>query len=191
VTRREIFFIVSLTCFGIFILFGAYLLRGSSFHAKELEMNKQAHARQAEELLKEEKAAKINQVNSAGSQPVAPTSQSTENPAPVQTPAKAQNTTPSPATTTPQISSFNAPGCKVGDVINLGNVEMVVTKTTAKHKVIAITLKGNSSSEPPKLVLTDNHRIIYEIPADVDVNVDVTEKTILEKSPLIEQKAGK
>ena len=59
---------------------------------------------------------------------------------------------------------------------------MVVTKATNKHKVIDITITGNKSGQPPKPILVKPNRIVYEIPANVDLNVDLTEKTIIEKS---------
>ena len=67
-------------------------------------------------------------------------------------------------------------GAKVGDIIKLGDVEMQLTKAPTRHKIIDITLSGNSFDQPPELIRSENNRIMYEIPADVDVHMDVTEK---------------
>lgn len=199
-TRREIFFIVSIACFGIFILIGAYLWRGNAVYSKEIDINKEIYTKQAEELQKEEKAAKVSQANPVKTQSANPVGATANppaavNPTPAVTPGNVYNTpsNPAPPAAAKSSSSFIAPGCRVGDVVKLGDVEMIVTKSTARHKVIDITLKGNTSDQPPRLIRTENNRIIYEIPADVDVNVDVTEKTTIDKSPLFygEQKAGK
>lgn len=72
-------------------------------------------------------------------------------------------------------------GAKVGDIIKLGDVEMQVTKAPARHKIIDITLNGNSFDQPPELIRSENNRIMYEIPADVDVHMDLTEKIILDQ----------
>lgn len=192
-TRREIFFIVSLACLGVFILLGAYLLRGNPSYSKELESSQESFTKQLEELQKAEQTAKASQANSVKTQSTNPVS-ATTNPITAVTPGNVQNTQPGLAPTSAvKSNSFITPGCKVGDIVKLGEVEMIVTKSTARHKVIDITLKGNTPEQPPRLVLTENNRIVYEIPADVDVNVDVTEKTTIDKSPLFygEQKAGK
>lgn len=188
-TRREIFIILSIACFGLFILSGAYLWRENNLNAKELELKKEIFSQKAEELQKEEKAAPTNQAAPSVSKS-ANSAKTDPNQA-----AAAQARTQTPPATVPaaKTNSLSPPGCKVGDVVKMGNVEMVVVKSTSRHKVIDITLKGNTSGEPPKLVFTDTNRIIYEIPSDADVNVDVTEKTTVEKSPLLgeEEKAGK
>lgn len=189
-TKREIFYIVSLACLGVFILLGAYLFKGNVSYSNELQSSKELNAGQTEELKKEEKAPKASQTNpvTPSTNPVSTATNLTT------TTGNAQNMQPDSA---PQAAlkgnSFITPGCKVGDIVKLGEVEMIVTKSTAKHKVIDITLKGNTPEQPPRLVLAENNRIVYEIPADVDVNMDVTEKTTIEKSPLFngEQKAGK
>jgi len=181
-TRREIFLAGSLICLGIFILFGIYLWKENNANSKELELNKQTYARQAEELQNTDKKSK--------------TSQATNSATASATTGKTSNTTSK--STQPAANSNNlfTAGCKVGDIIRFGDVEMIVTQSTVRHKVIDITLDGNNSAQPPRLVLSENNRIVYEIPADVDVNVDVTEKVEIEKSPLFnfnneEKKAGK
>lgn len=199
-TKRDIFFIVSLACLGIFILFGAYLWRENYVYSKEMDQNKDLYTKQLEELQKEEKTAKVSQSSPSKTQP-ANSVGTTANPSAAVNPPAAvnsgnvQNPSPNPASSSSVKNStlFIAPGAKVGDIVKLGEVEMIVTKSTARYKVIDITLKGNTPEQPPRLVLTDNNRIVYEIPADVDVNVDVTEKTTIDKSPLFygEQKAGK
>jgi len=193
VDRREIILIGLLVCLGIVTVFGAYLWKNNKANSKEMEANKQTYEKQAEELQKMEKTDKSTQVNPAGTQNAGSTQPAANPTAPATT-----NTVPNqPSTSTPQtaVKSTNsiAAGSKVGDVIKLGDVEMVVTKSTTKYKVIDITLKGNTSGQPPKLILTDNNRIVYEIQADVDVNVDVTEKTRIDQSPFFneEKKAGK
>jgi hypothetical protein len=185
VTRREIFFIVSVACFGIFILIGGYLWRESQLQSQDIELNKQIYARQAEELKKEEEKAKTTPSAPSGNLSTKP-AQPASNTAPA--PQPAATATPGPpakkSTAVPPISnSLLTQGYKVGDVVNLGNVEMIVTKSTSKHKVIDITITGNAPGQPPKLVLLENNRIVYEIPADVDINVDVTEKATIEKAP--------
>lgn len=198
-TRREIFIIVSLACLGIFILVGAFLWRENIINSKGIELNKESYTKQAEELQKEEKSTKVSQANPVKTNPANPVGSKANPPAAVNqthaaTPGNVQNQQSDPAPTAEvKSNNFIASGCKVGDVMKIGDVEMIVTKSTARHKVIDITLKGNTSEQPPKLVLTGNNRIVYEIPADVDVNVDVTEKTTIDKSPLFygEQKAGK
>lgn len=184
-TRREIFFIVSVACFGIFILIGGYLWRESQLQSQDIELNKQIYARQAEELKKEEEKAKTTPSAPSGNLSTKP-AQPESNAAPA--PQPAATATPGPpakkSTAVPPISnSLLTQGYKVGDVVKLGNVEMIVTKSTSKHKVIDITITGNAPGQPPKLVLLENNRIVYEIPADVDINVDVTEKATIEKAP--------
>lgn len=184
-TRREIFFIVSVACFGIFILIGGYLWRESQLQSQDIELNKQIYARQAEELKKEEEKAKTTPSAPSGNLSTKP-AQPESNAAPA--PQPAATAAPGPpakkSTAVPPISnSLLTQGYKVGDVVKLGNVEMIVTKSTSKHKVIDITITGNAPGQPPKLVLLENNRIVYEIPADVDINLDVTEKTTIEKAP--------
>lgn len=184
-TRREIFFIVSVACFGIFILIGGYLWRESQLQSQDIELNKQIYARQAEELKKEEEKAKTTPSAPSGNLSTKP-AQPESNAAPA--PQPAATAAPGPpakkSTAVPPISnSLLTQGYKVGDVVKLGNVEMIVTKSTSKHKVIDITITGNAPGQPPKLVLLENNRIVYEIPADVDINVDVTEKATIEKAP--------
>lgn len=215
-TRREIFFLVSLACLGVLILIGAYLWKENRAFSRDLD---EVYTRQAEDLQKEEKDAKVSQAypgknmltkpslfaatpkvapapgtvgtGSAGptqASPAPATPGNVHSPAPAPAPPA-----PPPAPPAPAKSSYIALGAKVGDIVKLGDVEMIVTKSTARHKVIDITLKGNDPDQAPRLILTDNNRIVYEIAADVDVNVDVTEKTTIDKSPIFygEQKAGK
>lgn len=184
-TRREIFFIVSVACFGIFILIGGYLWRESQLQSQDIELNKQIYARQAEELKKEEEKAKTTPSAPSGNLSTKP-AQPASNTVPA--PQPAATATPGPpakkSTAVPPISnSLLTQGYKVGDIIKLGNVEMIVTKSTSKHKVIDITITGNAPGQSPILVLLENNRIVYEIPADVDINVDVTEKATIEKAP--------
>lgn len=192
-TRREIFYIVSLACLGVFILLGAYLLKENVSYSNEMQSSKELYTGQAQELKKEEKAPKASQANPVKTLPADPVSTAT-NPTTSTANGSVQNVQPDPVPqATLKSNNFTTPGCKVGDIVKLGEVEMIVTKSTARHKVIDITLKGNSLEQPPRLVLTENNRIVYEIPADVDVNMDVTEKTTIDKSPIFygEQKAGK
>lgn len=192
-TRREIFYIVSLACLGVFILLGAYLLKENVSYSNEMQSSKEFYAGQTEELKKEGKKPKASQANPVKAPSTNPVSIATD-PTTTTATGNVQNMQPDSA---PQAAlksnSFITPGCKVGDIVKLGDVEMIVTKSTARHKVIDITLKGNTPEQPPKLILTENNRIVYEIPADVDVNMDVTEKTTIDKSPIFygEQKAGK
>lgn len=206
-TRREIFFLVSLAIFSVYILIGAYLWNESCAFAK---IRDGIYARQTEDLQKEEKDVIVPQdysvkslfikpsqaaantkaagaygaagAGSAGTVQAAPGSVQRSSPAPV-----------SPVSPSPVINVYSAMGAKVGDLVKLGDVEMIVIKSTAKHKVIDITLKGNDTGQPPRLVLSTNDRIVYEIDADVDVNMNVTEKTTIDKSPIFYgvQKAGK
>ncbi|NPV73028.1 MAG: hypothetical protein HPY89_04415 [Pelotomaculum sp.] len=192
-TRREIFFTVSIAFFGLIILLGAYLWKENYVSLKEREFNQESYTKQAEELQKEGTPAKAAQSSPASAQPASP-AQTRANPAPATTPGSVSNPPSTPAP--PAAASINniiASGSKVGDLIKFGDVEMIVTKTSSRHKVIDITLTGNTSEQAPKLILSKNNRIVYEVPADVDVNVNVTEKTVIDKSPLFdeESKAGK
>ncbi|OPX88879.1 MAG: hypothetical protein A4E52_01160 [Pelotomaculum sp. PtaB.Bin013] len=191
-SKKEIQLIGLLACLGFVIIIGVYLWRGASANSIEMETSKQAYAKQIEDLQKAGKTDKSTQANSAGAQ----STNSTQSAANQTTPA-ATSAIPNPApTSTPAstVKSTNsiAAGSKVGDIVKLGDVEMVVTKSTTKYKVIDITLNGNTPDQPPKLLLTENNRIIYEIPADVDVDVNVTEKTKTDQSPLFNgvKKAG-
>ena len=186
-TRREIFFIVSLVCLGIFILIGAYLWRENSINSKEMELNKENYSSEVEELQKKAATTEVTQDKSTENktadpastpknQPTATTSGNTQNP---------QSNTAPPADNS---KSFAVPECKVGDVVKLGGAEMVVTKSAVRHKIIDITIKGSTSDQPPKLIRSEKNRITYEIPADVDINVDVTEKTVTDKAPLVYNK---
>lgn len=190
--RKELLFIGLLACIGFIIIIGAYLWRGSSANSKEIETSKQIYAKQTEELQKAGKTDKSTQANSA----VAQSTNSTQSAANQTTPATT-STIPNPtptSTPTATVKSTNsiAAGSKVGDIVKLGDVEMVVTKSATKYKVIDITLNGNTPDQSPKLLLTENNRIIYEIPADVDVDINVTEKTKIDQSPLFNglKKAG-
>lgn len=198
VNRREIFYFVSLACLGIFILVVAYMWGESRAQSKIMAIDKEAFTQQVEETQNggSNPATPKNSTAKAQSTSTANTSTDTASANP-----KAESTTtttvaaanqsnvqnPPSNSTSPVVvrNSYSIdPGSKVGDIVKLGDIEMIVTKSTARHKVIDITLKGNSADQPPRLVLTDNNRIVYEIPADVDVNVDVTEKTVTSKSPL-------
>ncbi len=193
-TKRDIFFLVSVAFLGIFILTAAYLWRENYVYSRELAASTGNYAKQTEELLREEKNAGVtskqdnSQPGSTANPSAAVNQPSAANPGNIQN----QPANPAQPTAVKNSSSFTAPDTKVGDIVKLGEVEMIVTKSTAKHKVIDITFKGNTREQPPKLVLTENNRIVYEIPADVDVNVDITEKTVIDKSPLFynDQKAG-
>lgn len=195
-TKREMFFIISLACLGIFILIGAYLLGESRAYSKEIAV-KESFAQQESETPNGSDNSKTSQNNSVPTN----TANTTTNPTSSASPKTATNSTaaatpdsvknqsssPTPTPATAKINYSFIPGSKVGDIVKIGDVEMIVTKSTARHKVIDITLKGNTSNQPPRLVLTDNNRIVYEIPADVDVNMDVTGKTVVDKSPFYGQ----
>lgn len=197
-TRREIFHLVSLVCLGIFVLIGTYLWKESRVYSNEKELERHYYARQTQEM------AEANEAQSPSKSSTNDTSNpgtSTANPTPANPGSAAQQLTsagaaptPAPLLTapstptqpdpTPTANNIVAPGCKVGDIVKLGDVEMVVTKTTNKHKVIDITIMGNTSGKQPKRVLVEPNRIIYEILEDVDINVDLTEKTVIEESPI-------
>lgn len=195
-TRREIFYLVSLACLGLFILLGTYLWKESTVNSKEMELKREYYASQADNQatpengeLQSQPDSKGNVSSMPGSPPVNPkantlpdtaTSTSPTSVAPAATPSKAPN--PMPISTTQ--NNIIVPGCKVGDKVLLGDVELVVTKTTETYKVIDITIKGNTSGQPPKPVLVDQNRIVYEIPADVEINIDLTDKTTIDKSPI-------
>ena len=187
-TRREIFLIVSVACFGIFILTGAFLWRESPGQSQEKELNKQIYARQAEELKKKEAATQSapagNPSGKAGkpAQP-APTKAPAPKPPATATPENALDPPPKPAPAAPVNNNLFTQGYKVGDVVKMGNVEMIVTRATSKHKIIEITIEGNTSGQPPRPILLENNRIVFEIPADVNINVDVSEKATIEKAP--------
>ncbi|OPY57872.1 MAG: cytoskeletal protein RodZ [Pelotomaculum sp. PtaU1.Bin035] len=175
-TRRDFFITGSLIFLGIIILIGAYLWQGNNASSKEIENIKQTYAKQAEELQKEEKNTNTPQTNQANTKSGNST-QPASNPTTPAATGSVPNSPSNPALSAEaKINSLTASGCKVGDTIKFGDVEMVVTKSPSKHKVIVITLKGNTADQPPQLITSGNNRIIYEIPADVDVNVDVTEK---------------
>jgi len=192
VNKRDVFFIVSLACLGIFILLGAYLWKDNYVNAKTADSNQESYSGQVEGQRNEEKsagAARTGQTEPAGSVPAA------KNLGPAATAGKGQNqpanpdSVPNPSSNpslsaAAKINSILTSESKVGDVIKLGDVEMIITKSTSRHKIIDITLKGNTPEQPPKLIMAKNNRIIYEIPANVDVNVNVTEKTVIDRSPL-------
>jgi len=191
------FFIISLACLGIFILIGAYLWGESRAQSQGMAFNKESYSQQADETANPVKSQPANSVSTTTKPTVAASSTPASNPAATSTPAVVAtplttanpgNVQASPSNPAPTVAAkssyFVTPGTKVGDIVKIGDVEMIVTKSTARHKVIDITLKGNTEGQPPRLVLTDNNRIVYEIPADVDVNMDVTEKTVVDKSPL-------
>ncbi|OPX84754.1 MAG: hypothetical protein A4E53_03811 [Pelotomaculum sp. PtaB.Bin104] len=198
-TKREIFLAGSLVCLGIFILLAVFVWKGSNANTKEMELNKQIYTKQAEDLQKVETETRASAANPANTQSAGSTNTaaSTKNPTNQSNPTATENTSSPTAKSTSSSSAKSndlfTSGCKVGDLIKLGDVEMVVTKSTARHKVIEITLKGNTSDQQPKLVLSKSNRIVYEVPADVDVNIDVTEKTAIDQSPLFDngKEAGK
>jgi len=189
------FFIISLACLGIFILIGAYLLGESRAYSKEIAV-KESFTQQENETPNGSDNSKTPLNNSVKVQPTN-TANTTTNPTSTTSPntvtnsataatpdsVKSQSSSTAPAAAATKTNYSFIPGSKVGDIVKIGDVEMIVTKSTARHKVIEITLKGNTSNQPPVLILTDNNRIVYEIPADVDVNMDVTEKTVVDKSP--------
>lgn len=177
VTRRDIFFVASLAFFGLIILMGIFLWRESALSSKELEFNREAYAKQLEELQKEADDAKASQATPGKNQPA-------KTPSNAEKAEIAQNQPSKPAPAAAAKGSVIVPGSKVGDIIKMGDVEMIVTQASARHKVIEINLKGNTSIQAPKLLVSENNRIVYEIPADVDVNVNITEKISVEKSPL-------
>ncbi len=191
------FFIISLACLGVFILIGAYLLGESRAYSKEIAV-KESFAQQENETpngssnSSQNNPVKVQPTNTANTttNPTSTTSPKTvTNSTAAATPDsdKSQSSSTATASAAAKINYSSVPGSKVGDIVKIGDVEMVVTKSSARHKVIDITLKGNTSNQPPRLVLTDNNRIVYEIPADVDVNMDVTEKTVVDKSPFYGQ----
>lgn len=191
-TRREIFFIVSFVCLGIFLLFGIYMWKETKANVKEVEFSKEIYTEQLEELQKEEQPAKTGQTGTAKTQSsnTANTGVNPNTAATSSSPASSSNAASAAAA---KINSLINSESKVGDTVKLGDVEMMVTKSTARHKVIEITLTGNTPQQQPKLILMEYNRILYEIPADVDVNVDITEKVVIDKSPIVneEKKAGK
>lgn len=190
--RRDIFFVASLAFFGLFLFFGVYLW--SADGASSQDSGYTIDAKQAEESQKEEKTVAVLQPSIAPDYLTGPVS-------PVKNPQIATNLEDDsvlPSSTATQKtaktnSNFIAPGSKVGDKVTIGDIEMVITKTTARHKVIDIILKGNNSNEQPKPLRVEKDQITYEIPADVDVNIDITEEITVDESPLLseEQKAGK
>jgi len=207
VTRQEIFYMVSLACLGLLILLGVYIWKSNAAYPVEtgyIAGQTNAPAEQGKSELQSAQElegggsdtapASVNQGTPATSgaatavkpaTPAAPSAVPGSSPpgaTSAATPSAAQNQ--APKTTPAAKNNVIVPGCKVGDIITLGDVEMVVTKATNTYKVIDITITGNTSGQPPKLVLVNQNRIIYEIPADVDINVDLTEKTATEKSSL-------
>ncbi len=192
-TRREIFFIVSLVCLGIFLLFGTYMWKETKANAKEMEFNKETYTKQLEELQKEEQAAKTGQTGTANTQPSSPANTAVNPNTAATSSGSPKVSSNAAAAAASKINSLINSESKVGDIVKLGDVEMIVTKSTARHKVIEITLTGNTPQQQPKLILMEYNRILYEIPADVDVNVDITDKIVIDKSPIVdeEKKAGK
>jgi len=157
----------------------------TTVNVKEMEFNKETYTKQLEELQKEEQPAKIGQTGTANTQPSSP-AKTAVNPNTAATSSSQQSSAA-------KINSLINSESKVGDTVKLGDVEMIVTKSTARHKVIEITLTGNTPQQQPKLILMEYNRILYEIPAEVDINVDITEKIVIDKSPIVyeEKKAGK
>lgn len=190
-TRREIFLIVSLVCLGIFLLFGIYMWKETKANAKEMVFNKEIYTKQLEELQKEEQPAKTGQTGTANTH--SSTANTGVNPNTAATSSSPASSSNAASAAAAKINSLINSESKVGDTVKLGDVEMMVTKSTARHKVIEITLTGNTPQQQPKLILMEYNRILYEIPADVDVNVDITEKVVIDKSPIVyeEKKAGK
>ncbi|TEB06617.1 hypothetical protein Psch_00149 [Pelotomaculum schinkii] len=196
-TRREIFFIVSLICLGIFLLIGACLWRQSISPIKAADNYQDSQRRQSEIVQTDNNASQTSkttsaQTNSGGAKDktTATTSPATSpktNP-PVQStnPATATNSAPAPssaAQATALINNVIIPQeYQVGEFVKLGGLEMIVTKSTTRHKIIDITLTGNDTT--PKIILNEKNHIIYEVPADTSVNMDISEKVVVEKSPL-------
>ncbi len=164
--RRNIFFAISFVCLSIFILSCAYLIK---------EDNTYSNAQQEEEQQKE---ASNTEPVPAIVNPVTPATKYTDSPQ--QT--TSQLITPAEDNNAVIEDNYLVPGCKVGDIVKLGDVELLVTQATERYKVIEIAIEGNESGEQPKLILQEPDKIIYEIPADVDVNVDVSEKVHINKS---------
>lgn len=179
-TKRNVFFIVSIACLGIFILFGAYVWQGDTVYSNEVNTSNEAYAEQAKEPQENAIVLEDQPVKIAETLPV---------------PATPYYTSESQEPSTPELQDKTSiPGAKVGDIIKLGDVEMLVTKAPVRHKIIDITVEGNTSDKPPKLIRAENNQIIYEIPADVDIKMDVTEKITFDKSALYyeneDKKAG-
>ncbi|WP_169726462.1 hypothetical protein [Desulfotruncus alcoholivorax] len=145
------------------ILCGVYIWQGEIVHSTESGTNIESDAIVAEQ--QENPAVPDNQ----------PVKKPATTPVPA-TPYYSANPQPSPQADLPEQAFIS--GTKVGDIIKFGDVEMQVTKAPARHKIIDITLSGNSFDQPPELIRSENNRIMYEIPADVDVHMDVTEKIV-------------
>jgi biotin carboxyl carrier protein len=188
VTRREIFYFVSLACLGIFILVAAYMWGESRAQSKIMASDQESISQQSETTKPQNnsvKAQSASTANTAAAQKTSSDQKAESTPTASANTGTVQNQTSSTApAAVVKNNYFVGQGSKVGDIVKIGDIEMIVTKSTARYKVIDITLKGNTAEQPPRLVLADNNRIVYEIPADVDVNMDVTEKTVTSKSPL-------
>lgn len=191
--KRNIFFAISLACLAVFVLFCAYLLKGDNVYSKETESVQNTPAKQnvKQDVKQEEQQKKASSAGPvpAVTSPATPAVQYMDNPQQ----AVNQSIPPAEDNNTSAENNCFVPGCEVGDIVKLGDVELLVTRATSKYKVIEITIKGNELEQKPKLVLQEPNRIIYEIPADVDINVDVTEKVQVNKSSLLDEgkKAGK
>lgn len=150
--RRDIFFVTSLACLGLFLLLGIFLWKESMIRSQELDKNQEVYASQLEELKKQENSAGTGaaQAGQEKDQPVNTTS----------APAATDKTAPAQSTATKPVPA-----------------------ATAKHKVIEINLKGAKAEQSPKLVTSQHDKIVYEVPADVDVNVLIIELISAKKSP--------
>lgn len=181
---------VSLACLGLFILLGIYIWKSSAATPVKMEYYAGQDAGQAGDPAGQETGEPQSRPNTKGNstntaetkkvnhatpaKPGAVYGSTSQNAASTTTPSTAQNQIPK--TNTTANGGINVPGSKVGDIIKIGDVEMVVTKVANTHKIIDITLTGNTTGQPPKLVLVDQNRIVYEIPAGVDIKVDLKEK---------------
>ncbi len=168
--RREITLIIALAAISIFFIVGVYQIQQKGAYSSSKSYNTAT-----EEVISKgkEKEQKTNMKNSDTE------SIDEENAPEIELPL------PSPASKKNKLNPF---GYKVGDVIRFGDVEMVVTKSVVNNKIIDITIKGNDSKQPPKLVSIDNNRIIYEVPAVTDVNVAVRDKASVEENPVFSKK---
>ncbi|SFG88924.1 hypothetical protein SAMN05660649_03031 [Desulfotomaculum arcticum] len=143
---------VSIACLGVLILCGTFIWKGETGYGEE-------------SIAANESAAEVAEPQKTAAAPATPYYSASPQPSPQPDP----------------LEQMFISGAKVGDIIKLGDVEMQVTKAPAKHKVIDLTLSGNSLNQSPELIRSENNRIMYEIPADVDVHLDITEKIIFDQ----------
>ncbi|HBC94006.1 MAG TPA: hypothetical protein DCZ10_14195 [Pelotomaculum sp.] len=186
-TRREIFFIISLVCLGIFLLIGACLWRQNISAAKAPDNYQDSRSSQSE-IARQTTNTTGTQTNSAGAKDKTTATASPKINPPVQStnPTTEANSAPAASSAAPATALINnviiPQEYQVGEFVKLGGLEMIVTKSTTRHKIIDITLTGNDTA--PKIILNEKNHIIYEVPADTSVNMDVSEKVVVEKSPL-------